>query len=130
MNNNKEAMRMVIMAKVIEQELFKNSKEVTVTNGYYKETLMPIIIKRSTRLIVDAIGAVKQGMPPMSAVSFVFFKEGLMDTIKDIVENKDCDNCPAKDECKDHHCETKKNPSDMSCDELNDFLDQLKHKSC
>ena len=131
MNNNKEAMRMAIMAKVIEQELFKNSKEVTITNEYYNGTLMPIIIKRSTRLIVDAIGAVKQGMPPMNAVSFVFFKEELMSSLKDMVENKDCDNCPAKDECKDKQCKSDKAPSDMSNEELNTYLDHFKNKkSC
>jgi hypothetical protein len=124
MNNGKEAMRMAIVAQVMEQELFKHSKEVTITQKYYREKLMLDVARRSTKLIVDALYLIKSGIQPHEATALVFLKENMLD----IITNKKCDECPAKDICTDHHCETKKTLSDMDTEELNNFLDNFKPK--
>jgi len=125
MNTKKEAMRMAIMAKVMEEELFKHSKEVTITQDYYRKTLMSIVGKRVAKLLADAFFLLKAGISHEDASNLVFIKENMLNIIK----NKDCDNCPAKDVCDTkEECKTAKSPSEMDSKELNDFLDNIKHK--
>lgn len=127
MNSSKESMRLIIIAKVFEEELFKNSDEATLTKEYYRKEFATKVAKRSAGLIIDALKLVKQGIPEPIATEMVFLKDKVGESIAKIIAEKDCTNCPASGICTDKHCE--KAPEDMSNDEINHLLDNLGKKN-
>lgn len=122
MNKTKAAMNLAIVAKLMDKMLFEKTDEMTVSKKWYREELVPKFARRAASLIYDADVLFKMGMPTTLIPSAVFLKERL----GDVIENKDCANCPAKDICEDKHCATEKDPANLTNDEINQMLDELK----
>lgn len=125
MNQVKAAMNLAIVAKLIEKMLFEKSDEATISKKYYREEFMTNFAARAARLVYDANTLWDHKIPVSAIIPAIFLKEQLMDAgLKDIIENKECDKCPAKDICEDKHCA--KDPKEMTETEINDLLDSFK----
>jgi len=95
MNNNKEAMKLTIVARIMEELLFgEDHEETTITKGYFRGEFMKKFSKRAAKLISAANSLYKEGADAMECVAVVFIADK-------IDELKDCTTCDQKEECED-----------------------------
>jgi hypothetical protein len=98
MDNNKEAMKLTIVARIMEELLFgEDHEEVTITKDYFRGEFMKKFSRRAAKLISAANMLYKKGADAMECVAIVF----IADEIAEEIVNKDCDICDHKEECED-----------------------------
>ena len=93
MNNNKEAMKLTIVAIIMEELLFgEDHEETTITKGYFRGEFMKKFSKRAAKLISAANSLYKEGADAMECVTVVFIAEKVESLM-------DCDTCDKKETC-------------------------------
>jgi len=95
MDNNKEAMKLTIVARIMEELLFgEDHEEVTITKDYFRGEFMKKFSRRAAKLISAANMLYKKGADAMECVAIVFIADKI-DSLKDY------STCDHKEECED-----------------------------
>jgi len=104
MDNNKEAMKLTIAARIVEELLFEEDhEEATITKKYFRGEFIKTFSKRAAKLISAANILYKQGADAKECVAIVFIAEQVESLMN-------CDTCDKKETCT-----KKEDPMDNIC---------------
>ena len=103
MKANKLAVITALILDQVSRELFKNSKEVTITKGYFEETVSKTVAKESSKVIIKALQLMKSGVPGFIAAILARTEVDLAGItsvhVMDASEHTDCSTCDKAEGC-------------------------------